>query len=126
MLVKAHGEAVRRGSLRRFTVSINATSHLYNKDHRLDDKKRLESSCLAQMAIYKLIASGSYGPDDINAMTAAYESALVEIGMVDRDDPLTEMLAKSILTVTATGERDPEKIKERALHALRISRGGTA
>ena len=97
-----------------------------SKDHRLDDKKRLESSCLAQMAIYKLIASGSYGPDDINAMTAAYESALVEIGSVDRDDPLTEMLAKSILTVTATGERDPEKIKERALHALRISRGGTA
>jgi hypothetical protein len=88
-----------------------------SKDHRLDDKKRLESSCLAQMAIYKL---------NINAMTAAYESALVEIGMVDRDDPLTEMLAKSILTVTATGERDPEKIKERALHALRISRGGTA
>jgi len=59
-------------------------------------------------------------------MTAAYESALVEIGFVDRADPLTEMLAKSILTVTATGERDPEKIKERALHALRISRGGTA
>ena len=78
------------------------------------------------MAIYRLIASGSYGPDDIKAMTAAYESALVEIGMVDRDDPLTEMLAKSILTVTATGERDPEKLKERALHALRISRGGTA
>jgi len=51
---------------------------------------------------------------------------LVEIGLVDRDDPLTEMLAKSILTVTPTGERDPEKIKERALHALRISRGGTA
>ena len=78
------------------------------------------------MAIYKLIASSSYGPDDINAMTAAYESALVEIGMVDRDDALTEMLAKSILTVTATGERDPKKIKERALHTLRISRGGTA
>jgi hypothetical protein len=61
------------------------------------------------MAIYRLIAS-----------------ALVEIGLVDRDDPLTEMLAKSILTVTATGERDPEKIKERALHALHILRGGAA
>jgi len=78
------------------------------------------------MAIYRLIASGSYGPDDIKAMTAAYESALIEIGVADRDDPLTEMLAKFVLTVTATGERDPEKIKERALHALRISRGGTA
>jgi hypothetical protein len=54
------------------------------------------------------------------------KSALVEIGLVDRADPLREMLAKSILTVTATGERDPEKIKERALHALHIPRGGTA
>jgi hypothetical protein len=80
-----------------------------NKDHRLDDKNRLESNCLAQMALYKLIASGSYGPNEINAMTAAYESALVEIGLVDRGDPLTEMLAKSILSVTATGECDPEK-----------------
>jgi len=28
------------------------------------------------------------------------------------------MLAKSILTISATGERDPKKIKERALRAL--------
>jgi hypothetical protein len=63
-------------------------------------------------------ASGSYGVDEIKAVTAVYESTLVEIGWVDRDDPLTGMLAKSILTVTATGKRDPEKIKERALHAL--------
>ena len=59
-------------------------------------------------------------------MTAPYESALVEIGLVDRNNLLTEMLAKSILSVTATGERDPEKLKERALYALRIPRGGTA
>jgi hypothetical protein len=78
------------------------------------------------MPIYRLITSGSYGPDEIKAMTAAYETTLVEIGSVDRDDPLTELIANSILTITATGERDPEKIKERALHALRISRGGTA
>ena len=70
------------------------------------------------MAIYRLIESGSYGPDEIKAMAAAYETALVEIGLVDRDDPFTELIANSILTITATGERDPEKIKERALRAL--------
>jgi hypothetical protein len=53
-------------------------------------------------------------------MTAAYETALVEIGLVDRDDPLTELIANSILTVAATAERDPEKIKERTLRALDI------
>ena len=72
------------------------------------------------MAIYRLIASGSFDPNEIEAMTAAYETALVEIGLVDRDDPLTELIANSILTVAAIGERDPEKIKERALRALDI------
>ena len=72
------------------------------------------------MAIYRLIASGSFDPNEIEAMTAAYETALVEIGLVDRDDPLTELIANSILTVAARGERDPEKIKERALRALDI------
>jgi hypothetical protein len=40
--------------------------------------------------------------------------------MTDRDDPLTELVAKSIVNVTATGVRDPEKIKERALNALGV------
>ena len=70
------------------------------------------------MAIHRLIASGSYGPDEIKAMTAAYETALVEIGLVDRDNPFTELIANSILTIAATGERDPKKIKQRALRAL--------
>ena len=38
----------------------------------------------------------------------------------DRDVPLTELIANSILTIAAAGERDPKKIKERALHALGI------
>ena len=77
------------------------------------------------MAIHRLIASGSYGPDEIKAMTAAYETALVEVGSVDRDDPLTELIANSVLTITATGERDP-KIKERALRALGTRVGDVA
>ncbi len=37
------------------------------------------------MAIYKLIANGSFGPDEIEAMSAAYESALVNLGIVNRE-----------------------------------------
>jgi hypothetical protein len=72
------------------------------------------------MAIYRLIANGSFGPDVIEAMIAAYEDALIDLGMIDRNDPLTELIAKSIVNVTATGERDPERIKERALNALGV------
>jgi hypothetical protein len=72
------------------------------------------------MAIYRLIASGSFDPDEIEAMTAAYESALVDLGLLDRNDPLTDVIAKSIITVASTGERSPEKIKQRALNALGV------
>jgi hypothetical protein len=72
------------------------------------------------MAIYRLIASSSFGPDEIEAMTAAYEGALIDLGLNDRDDPLTQLVAKSIVDVTATGERNPVTIKDRALTALGV------
>jgi hypothetical protein len=70
------------------------------------------------MAIYRLIAVSAFGPDEIKAMVVAYEGALLDLGLTDRNDPATELIARSIVSVTATGERDPEKIKERALNAL--------
>jgi hypothetical protein len=73
------------------------------------------------MAIYRLIAIGTFGPEEIRSMAAAYEGALINLKL-DRDDPLTELIARSIVNVTATGERDPETIKERALNALGIRR----
>jgi hypothetical protein len=78
------------------------------------------------MAIYRLIANGSFGPEEIEAMTGAYESALVDLAISDRDDPITELIAKSIVNVTATGERNPVMIKERALNALGVRRTSAA
>jgi len=72
------------------------------------------------MAIYRLIADGSFGPDEIKAMTAAYESALRDLRLNNRDDPITELIARTIVTVTATGERDPVRIKERTINALGV------
>ena len=72
------------------------------------------------MAIYRLIASGSFDPEAIEAMTAAYESALTDLGLVERSDPITDMLAKAIVTIASSGERSPYKIKERAMNALGV------
>jgi hypothetical protein len=72
------------------------------------------------VAIYRLIASGTFDPEVIELMTTAYEDALTDLRLIDRADPLTELIAQSIITVTSTGERDPEKIKDCALNALGI------
>jgi hypothetical protein len=74
------------------------------------------------MAIYRLIAGGTFDPKVIEVMSAAYELALSDLKLIDRNDPLTELIAKSIVIVVARGERDPEKIKERALNALGVVR----
>jgi hypothetical protein len=47
------------------------------------------------MAIYRLIANGSFGPDEINVMTATYEGALIDLGVANRDDPITDLIAKA-------------------------------
>jgi hypothetical protein len=70
------------------------------------------------MPIRRLTASGEYGPEEIKVMVAAYVGAMLELGLVDGNDPRAEIIAKSIIRVAATGERDPEKLKDRAIHAL--------
>jgi len=70
------------------------------------------------MAIYRLIANGTFGPEKIKAMTAAYEAALIDLGLVDRDDPITEIVATAIVNIVGLGEHDPTTIKDRALNAL--------
>jgi hypothetical protein len=78
------------------------------------------------MAIYKLIANGSFGQMEIEAMSAAYESALVNLGIANRDDPITELIAKAIVNVVATGEREPQLIEQRAINALGVRRTDAA
>jgi hypothetical protein len=54
------------------------------------------------------------------------ENALLELNLMDRNDPITEMIAASILDIAATGELDPKKILEAALHKLGVERKGRA
>ncbi len=74
------------------------------------------------MAIRRLIASGSYGPEDIRAMTDAFDIARIVLRLTDKDDPITELLAKAIVGVAATGERKPGEIATKAIDALGIKR----
>ena len=78
----------------------------------------------ASMTIYRLIANGTFGPEEIKGMTAAYEAALLDLGLVDRVDPITEIVATAIVSITRMGERDPVTITQRALNTLGARRFG--
>ena len=55
-------------------------------------------------------------------MTAAYEAALLDLGLVDGDDPITQTIAKVIVEIARRGTRDPAIIKDRALKIVRAAK----
>ena len=69
------------------------------------------------MTINRLLAGSKLGPKQIKKLNAAYTHALRSLSVVDRHDPLTEMLARKIIEVSAT-ESDPVKISEIAIRRL--------
>ncbi len=70
------------------------------------------------MAIYRLLENSAFGPEEIRSMTDAYERALSTLRWLNRSDPLTEMLAKKIITVARAGEHDPALISAQAIKDL--------
>jgi hypothetical protein len=70
------------------------------------------------MPIHRLLESMPLGPEEISRVTAAYEQALQRIGLVDRDDPLAEMVAKKVIQVAQTGVREPADIASLAIMEL--------
>ena len=67
------------------------------------------------MTIYRLLQKSAFEPEDVKRMGVAYELALLQLGVKDRNDPLTESLAKLIIEVAQTGEKDPNMICALAL-----------
>jgi hypothetical protein len=70
------------------------------------------------VAIYRLLQKSAFGPDDIKRMEDAYELALVQRGLTNRSDPLTEIVARLIIEIAQTGEKNHEKICALALSRL--------
>jgi hypothetical protein len=50
----------------------------------------------------------------------AFNSALAELNLTDRQDPLAEIVAKKIIEIARGGERDPERLRELALKDIRV------
>ena len=69
------------------------------------------------MTINRLLAGRKLGPKEIKKLNAAYTYALRSLSVVDRHDPLAEMLAREIIEVGAT-ESDPVKISKIAIKRL--------
>jgi hypothetical protein len=72
------------------------------------------------MAIYRLLRNSPLKAEEISRLEAAYEQALHTLCVKDRDDPLTEMVAKKIIKIAQTGIHDPAQIAARAIKELGV------
>jgi len=54
----------------------------------------------------------------IATMGDVFEDVLRTLGLVDREDPLTAMVARKVIELAQTGERDPLRLKQLTLEAF--------
>jgi hypothetical protein len=72
------------------------------------------------MAIRRLLQNVTLEPETVSCVTAAYEKVLHTLCVKDRDDPLTEMIAKKIIKIAQTGIQDPAQLSALAIKELEI------
>ena len=70
------------------------------------------------MAINRLLQDSSLDPEEIAILTNAYERTLRKLCLVDRGDPITQLIAKKILEIGQRGIRDPHKLSALAIKEL--------
>jgi hypothetical protein len=61
---------------------------------------------------------GAFDPEATAAMTAAYGKACQSMHDWEQPEILKDIIAKRIIDIAADGERDPDRICERALRSL--------
>ncbi len=72
------------------------------------------------MSIDRLLQNSPMGPEEVSRITEAYQQALHTLCVKDRDDPLTEIIAKTIIRIAQTGVHDAAQISALAIEQLGI------
>jgi hypothetical protein len=70
------------------------------------------------MTLRRLLHGSTVAPEAIGRLISAYEQTLRELDLVDRDDPISEIVAKRIIAIADTGIRDPRQICKIAVAQL--------
>jgi hypothetical protein len=70
------------------------------------------------MPIYRLLERQAFDPELVAMMGHVFEDVLHTLGLVDREDPLTKMIASKIIELAQTGERNHAQLKELTLEAF--------
>jgi len=71
------------------------------------------------MPIIRLLRATTFDPEQVEELVCAYEGVLADLNLVDRTDPITELIAKVIIDCAKAGEFDRKKLHDCALTAIK-------
>jgi hypothetical protein len=80
----------------------------------------LETVC-GFMPIYPLLRNSVFDPEQCRVLGIAFERCLTQLGLVDRSNPLTVLIANKIIELGQRGVRDPDRLCELTAKELGIS-----
>jgi hypothetical protein len=72
------------------------------------------------MPISRLLAGKAVAPGDIERLTEAFELTLRKLSLVDRDDPVTEIVAKKVIEIGQSSADTPADIAKLTIESLGI------
>jgi hypothetical protein len=62
---------------------------------------------------------GVFGPEELKDIVKAYETVLKDLGLTDRKDPATVMLAKLTIELAKQGQFNAAELRRRILKEMR-------
>ncbi len=71
------------------------------------------------MPLYRLLQNCAFEPDTIKMMGMAFDEACQALALADSDDAARDRVAKRIIELAQQGERNGERLRERALADFR-------
>ena len=73
------------------------------------------------MPITLLEIKTAFGPEDTAAMTVAFEEALKRLNVADREASMATSIAKKIVRLAKTGQRNPIRLTEGVVSSFRVN-----
>jgi hypothetical protein len=73
------------------------------------------------MPLTSYLQGGVFEPEQIDAMTVAFKGVCNSLQLLNQDDPITEIVARKVIEVAGTGERDPDRLRDLVLTELNQS-----
>lgn len=70
------------------------------------------------MTIHRLLKNNTFGPEEIERLVTAYEQILRGLGLTNRSDAITRLVAEKIIALGRFGVENPADISKQALKEL--------